>query len=125
MTAPPDEFQHAAGRIGRVAAVLTVAGAVAALIAGGWTAAAGFALGAAVSWLNFRWLKKLVGALGVEQPRSGLAVLSAFRYLLMGGGAYVIVKYSSVSLRAALAGFLVLTVAVIIEALLQIVHARN
>jgi hypothetical protein len=47
------------------------------------------------------------------------------RYLLMCGGAYVIVKYSNISLSAALAGLFVAVAAVIVEILFQLIYARS
>ncbi|MBZ5574961.1 MAG: ATP synthase subunit I [Acidobacteriia bacterium] len=125
MNPEEDVYRHAVRRIDKIAVALTIAGLVAAFVAGGWKWAAGFAVGAAASWLNFRWLKQLVGALGSERRGSGLAVFVPLRYLLLGGAGYVIVKYSLINVRAALAGFLVLTAAVMIEALIEIIYARN
>ena len=100
------------------------AGAVLLFAWKGWTWSAGFVLGAAVSWFNFRWLKQLVDALGGKRPRTRLAVILGCRYLLLGAGAYVIVSFSSVSLPAALVGLFVSVAAVIIEILFQLVYAR-
>ena len=50
---------------------------------------------------------------------------SGLRYLLLGGGAYVILKYTAISLPAALAGLFIPAAAVIVEILIQLVYARN
>ena len=123
---PTDEqvLEGALVRLPRAMAVLAVVGSVALLAARGWTWGLGFAIGAAVSWLNFRGLKQIVEALGGKRPRARLAVLLGCRYLLLGGGAYVIVKYSAISLPAALAGLFVAVAAVIVEILFQLVYAR-
>ena len=47
------------------------------------------------------------------------------RYILLGGGAYVILKYSAISLPAALAGLFVSVAAVIAEILFELAYARN
>ena len=126
MAAPDDlEYHRVVRRITRIIMVLGVAGTIAAFLLGGWTWAAGFGLGAAGSWLSFRWLKQMVGALGVDHPPPNLALKAVLRYLMIGGLAYVIVKYTVVSLRAALTGLLLSTAAVLVEILIELIYARN
>jgi hypothetical protein len=127
MTAPDESFyQRAEARIARVMLALGAAGVVAMLVWRGWTWGAGFALGAAASWLGFHWLRLVVGALGGGgRPRQRLALLGGLRYLLLGCGAYVIVKHSSISVAAALAGLFVSAAAVIVEILFELAYARN
>jgi hypothetical protein len=91
----------------------------------GWPWGAGWAIGTAVSALNFRWLKQLVDAIGGQAAKSRKAVFLGMRYLLMGGGAYVILKFSAISLPAALAGLFVSVAAVVVEILLELAYARN
>ena len=50
---------------------------------------------------------------------------TVLRFFLIGGAAYVIVKYTVVSLRAALAGLLLSTAAVIVEILIELIYARD
>src|ERR1035437_8473378 len=116
-------YDRAAGRIGRFMIAIAGLGTVAALIAGGWKWSAGFLVGSLISCLNFRWLKRLVESLGGQRSRG--AVWLAFRYLLFGGGAYVILRYSPISLPAVLAGLFVLTAAVFVEVIFEIVYARK
>jgi len=55
------------GGLGRVEVLTLVLGAAASLFVGarwGWLAAAGFLVGVLISWVNFRWLKQGVEALG-------------------------------------------------------------
>ena len=109
ITNPDDDFyERVTSRIFKVMLAIAAAGALAALLWRGWRVGAGFALGSALSWINFRWLKHAVDALGGKRaqraPRPRLAVLAGFRYLLLGGVAYVILSYSSISLGATLAG---------------------
>ncbi|MBZ5726280.1 MAG: ATP synthase subunit I [Acidobacteriia bacterium] len=116
---------RAARRIERFMAGIAAFGAVAAFVFRGWQWAAGFLFGALLSGLNFHWLKRLVESLGGEGRRARGSVFLAFRYLLLGGAAYVILKRSSVSLPAVLAGLFVATAAVFIEVIFEIAYARK
>jgi hypothetical protein len=119
-------FDRALERISRAMLAIAAGGTIAAAAWRGWTWGAGFALGAAASWLNFRWLKQIVDALSGKRPtRKRVAILAGLRYILLGGGAYVILHYSSISLHAALAGLFVAAGAVIVEILIQLVYART
>ena len=119
-------------RIGRWTIAVAVAGWVAAFLIGGWRMAGGFLLGSLVSWLNYRWMKKLVNALGSHHggqgegqrpPRTRSAVFLGMRYLLLGAGAYVILMISTFSLTGLLAGLFVPAAAVILEILFELVYA--
>lgn len=123
----PDEawFRQAAARIVRLMALLTAIGTVTAFIFRGWAWAAGFGAGAAISWLNFSWLKRLTEALGAKRLRRSSAVFLGSRYLLLGLLAYVILRYSSISLPAVLTGLFVSVAAVIVEILFELVYGRN
>ena len=123
ITIPDDEFyERVTSRIFRVTLVIAGAGTLAALAWRGWRVGAGFALGAAISWINFRWLKHAVDSLSGKRARPRLAVLAGFRYLLLGGVAYVILSYSSISLGATLAGLFVSITAVIAEIFFEVVY---
>jgi len=92
----------------------------------GWTWGAGWLLGTAVSALNFRWLKQLADSLGsstAAKPRK--AVFLGLRYVFLGGGAYVILKYSAISLPAALSGLFVSVAAVILEIFFELAYASR
>jgi len=125
MPAPDLAYDQVVGRITRITAALVAAGSVVAFVAGGWRWAAGFALGGAVSWLSFRWLKQVVGAIGTERPPSNLATKGVLRYVMIAVVAYVLVKYTVISLRAALVGLLVSSAAVLVEIVIQLVQARG
>lgn len=120
-------FDRALARIGKAMFAIGAGGLVAATMWRGWTWGAGFALGSAASWLNFRLMKQVVDALGeTRRPtRKRVAVLAGLRYALLGGGAYVILHYSSVSVTATLAGLFVSVAAVIAEICFELVYARN
>ncbi len=119
-------FERAVGRIGKAMFAIGAGGVIAATVWRGWTWGAGFALGGAASWLNFRWLKQIVDALGSSKPtRKRVAVLAGLRYALLGGGAYAILHYSPVSVTATLVGLFVSVAAVIVEICFELVYARN
>jgi hypothetical protein len=123
---PEQQFlERAVGRMRKTMLAIALGGIIVAFAWRGLAWAAGFALGSAVSWLNFRWLKQLVYLLGSDRARPRTAVRLGLRYLLLGGGAYVILKYSLVSQLAALAGLFVSLAAVIVEILFELVYARN
>jgi hypothetical protein len=119
------DYDRAADRVARIMLALAVLGAIVAFALRGWAWGGGFFLGSLISGLNFRWLRRLVDSLGGDRPRRRGTVFLAFRYLLLGGVAYVIVRFSSVSLPAVFAGIFVLTVAIMIEAVIEIAYARK
>ena len=129
MTAPDEDwFRQAAERMVRLMAFLAAAGTLSAFLFRGWAWAAGFAAGAAISWLNFSWLKRLTEALGGaggKRLRRASAVFLGSRYLLLGGLAYVILRFSSISLPAVLTGLFVSVAAVIVEILFELTYGRN
>jgi ATP synthase I chain len=118
-------FERASGRIEKWIAILTFAGALACLFLRGVEWAGGFLAGAAVSYLNFRWLKKLVNAMGRESGHCGTrsAVLLGGRYLLLGIAGYAIVSFSTLSLAAGFLGLFVPVAAVIVEILYELIYA--
>lgn len=123
MTAPDDRltYDRAAERIGRFMVAIALLGTAGAFAARGWTWGAGFLFGSFISGLNFRWLKRLVESLGGEHSRG--SVFLAVRYLLLGGAAYAILRFSPISLTAVIIGLFVLIAAVFVEVFFEIVHA--
>ena len=118
-------FERASGRIGHIMIVVGVLGTCGALALGGWKTGGGFLLGALISGLNYRWLHKLVESLGAGGTPRNRSVILGFRYLILGGGAYVILKLSPISLTAVLAGLFVLTAAIFVEVIFEFVYARK
>jgi len=116
---------RAVGRMHISMAVMSVAGVLALFAWQGWRWGLGFALGAAASWMNFRWLKKLVDSLGNaaagKRLKNRTAVLLGLRYVLLAAAGYVIVGFSEISLTAALVGLFVSAAAVILEILYQLI----
>ena len=108
----------------RIGLALASVGTVAVFLAQGSRGGIGFLCGAIISLLNFRWWKSLVNALGATQavPIRGKAVILGFRYLLIGGAIYVIVRYLEVSLVAILVGLFVSIAAAIIEILYELIY---
>ena len=90
----------------------------------GWRLALAFLLGAAGSYLNFRWLHQVADAMGPDARPAPKRVyfFLAFRYLLLGLGGYVIVKIFGMNAIAALAGLFVPIAALISEICYELVH---
>jgi hypothetical protein len=121
-------YRAAMGRIYRLLVAVSITGTLAALAWKGWQASAGFALGAAASTVSFRWLHRLVNALGGRNEHAGktrLAWLFGFRYLIFGFGAYVIVKYFGISPVSVILGLFAAAAAVLIEILFELIYART
>jgi hypothetical protein len=118
-------LERSVGRIIRSMAAISVAGVVLLWMWQGWRSGIGFALGAAASWLNFRWLKNLVDSLARDAAghklRNRAAIVLGLRYLLLAAAGYVIVRTSEISLAAALVGLFVSAAAVILEIVYQLV----
>lgn len=111
-------------RIHKATFALAAGGTIGALAWRGWTWGAGFALGSALSWLNYRWLKQVAYAIGTPTPPRRIIVLFGLRYALLGGGAYVILRFSNISTTAVLLGLFVSVAAVIVEIIIQLAYAR-
>ncbi len=120
-------YEQAVGRIQRVAILLAIAGTAAATVKWGIRGGAGFLMGSVLSILNLGWWKRLVSGINHESspPGRGSAVLMGGRYLMVGAGVYVIVKFLEVSLVATLAGLLTAVAAVLLELLFELLYART
>jgi hypothetical protein len=118
-------LNRSVGRMVRTMAAMSAAGVLLLWFWQGWHWGVGFALGAAASWLNFRWLKKLVDSLAQaaagKAPKNRAAIMLGLRYLLLAAAGYVILRNSEISLAAALAGLFVSAAAVILEIVYQLV----
>ena len=118
-------LERAVDRIWKGIAILGAGGALAFLVWRGWKWSAGFALGSILSALNFQWLKQVATSLGDTHAKPRMAVFLGLRYLLLGGGSYVILKYSEISLPALFWGLFVAVAAVNLEIVFELVYARN
>jgi hypothetical protein len=116
---------RAVDRIWKGIALLGAGGTLALLAWRGWKWSLGFALGSAVSALNFHWLKRIATSLGDSRAKPRVAVLLGLRYLLLGGCSYVILKYSEISLAALFWGLFVAVAAVILEIVFELVYAQD
>jgi hypothetical protein len=123
----------------RVEWLTLLLGGVGAVWAGwrwGWRGALGLALGAILSWINFRWLKGgvrgLSGAAGqpvaqtsdvptpVNVPWKALGKFFG-RFVLMLGAVYVILTYSSLSVIAVFTGLFASAAAVVLGLVYELV----
>jgi hypothetical protein len=94
--------------------------------------AAGLAIGTALGWLNFRWLRRAADALvtvstaqeGREKPKVPLTTYLAalFRYGLLGLTVYVIFVYLHVPLGSMILGFCALAAAAIAASVWEILR---
>ena len=124
-SADPSEafYSGALDRIRRFMLALWVAFSLAAWLRFGWRIAFGFAIGCAIAYLNFHWLKKVVSALadritqtGNRQSGKGIVFRFLLRYLLMAIAAYAILSVSPANLYGLLAGLFLPVAAVACEA---------
>lgn len=131
-----DAFDQAAQR--RVEWLTLGLGAAAALVmaAGwGWREAVGVAAGAALSWLNYRWLKQGVKSLVQAslaqadapplRPPRRVYVKFLTRVALLLGVLYVILTRSSALAGAVLAGLFCLVAAVLLELVYELARGRE
>jgi ATP synthase I chain len=122
----PAFMERALERIWKAMFAIGAGGAIVVWAWRGWEWGVGFLLGSAASALNFRWIKQMVEALGVESPtRQRVAILAGLRYLILAAGGYAILNYSSISIAAALAGIFVSVAAVILEIVFELIYART
>ena len=117
-----DFFSRALDRIRKLMLVLGTAALVTACAYFGWRIGIGFALGAAISYLNFHWLKKIVGGIAELTISSGTAVSSRgivhrflLRYFLMTVVAFAILTVSRESLYGLFAGLFLPVAAILCE----------
>jgi ATP synthase I chain len=136
--ANPDSSQNASGRAGlqterRIAWLTLVVGLLAAVLAAvlrqrAW--ASGLMIGAALAWLNFRWLRRGLDALvaasaaqaGAEKPRVpiGAYFRALFRYALIALIVYVIFEFLRVPLASMVVGMCALAVAAVAASVYEI-----
>jgi len=124
------DIERAVVRISRWLLLVALLGAAVGSALRGWRWGLAFLLGAGASYINFRWIHRLVNSLGDaaakrKPPRARVAVLLGLRYLLLGAGAYAILRFSTLSLAAVLLGLFVSVAAVILEILFELIYART
>ena len=120
-----DYYAAAERRIWRLQLLLAALGTAGAWWLAGWGGAAGFAVGAAVSSVNFLWLKQAVDAV-VEKSggRKQRLLVAKFvgRYALIGLAAYGILRYTAWDIKALLAGLFLFVAAILAEIFLELLH---
>lgn len=119
--AADDFYSRALERIRWLMLVLGMAALIVGAVVWGWRIGVGFAIGAATSYLNFYWLKKIVAGLGnltTGGSASGRSVMHKFllRYFLMAAIAFVILSVSRESLYGLFAGLFLPVAAMLCEA---------
>ena len=131
MTESADDFYSGAyARIVRFMLVLGIVATVAVLARFGLIVAAGFAVGCAIAFVNFHWLKRVVSALadrasstGERQSSKGVVLRFLLRYFLIALGAYAIFKISRDGLYGLLAGLFLPVGAILMEAAYELYAA--
>jgi hypothetical protein len=128
---PADEFYDGAlGRIRRFMLALGAIGFFVCAIKFGRAVAAGFFLGALISYVNHASLERVVAALGERvttgqsRERGGTVVARAvLRYAAIAMGAYVIFRVSQAALYGFLAGICLTIAAMACEAAVEVYGA--
>jgi hypothetical protein len=125
-TTAEDFHSQALRRIQRLIIVIGIAALVTAFAFFGWRIGVGFALGGAISFLNFHWLEKVVRGLAEltiqsGAPASSRGVVHRFllRYFLMAQVAFVILAVSRDSLYGFFAGLFLPVAAILCEAVYE------
>jgi hypothetical protein len=123
------EYAVVLRRVRQISLVLAVAGAIAFAAQGNRGKAVSFLAGTAISSASFYFLHRLVadlgGALDGQKPRGASFVLHAFRLVLLGGATFAIVKVYGASVSALAVGLIVPVTAIILEALYELIYARD
>ncbi len=129
-------------RMQAVIIALGVTGSGLALLVYGWRGGGGFLLGAGLAYLNFVWLKQSIIALTDRVAGQGASAENAseaapqsasqgravvfkfiFRYLVIATVAYAIISSSSLSVLGLIAGFFLSVVALLAEAVTEVVYS--
>jgi len=120
---PDDFYSRALERIHKLMLVLGAAALITATTMFGWRIGLGFAVGGAVSFLNFYWLKRVVAGVAAATIQSGTPASSRgvvhrflLRYFLMAIAAFVILTVSRDSLYGFFAGLFLPVAAMLCEA---------
>jgi ATP synthase I chain len=135
MADPDSIYLDAEHRIERMTLAFGMAAALFVLLRWGWRPAGGVALGAALAWLNFRWLKQGVTALvrlstaqaGSEHARVPMVVYAKFfgRFALLLIVVYAILSHSLLPVAAVVGGLFAVVAAVMIELMWELVRGRH
>jgi hypothetical protein len=123
-------YSGALDRIRRFMSVIAPVAAAAVFWKFGIRSAIGVALGCAIAFVNFYWLKRAIGGFAdratgsaTSQPGSGIVARFLLRYALIALGAYAILTVSPASLNGLLAGLFLPVVAIACEAAYELYAA--
>lgn len=135
MATNSDFYTAAELRVEYFAATIGAVGAICAALLWGLKPAAGVALGAALSWLNYRWMRLGVATMarlakaqhGTEKAHvpAGTYLKVAGRYALLILAAYVILKVLKLPIISLLLGFSAVLAGVMVELILQLTRGRE
>ena len=135
MAASERFYRAAESRIEWLTAGVGTAAALVAAVWWGSRAAAGVVLGAALAWVNFRWLKQGVAALaqlftarsGAQSVRIPKRIYAKFlgRFALLLAVVYVILSGTLFPAAAVLAGLFALVAAVLVELLYELLRGER
>jgi ATP synthase I chain len=118
--------RRAVARIWKLMWGIGAGGAILLVVWRGWAWALGWLFGSALSAFNFRWLKQMADGVGSATAKPHKALFLGMRWILLGSGLYVILKYSAMNPIAALSGLFLSTAAVMVEILFELLmYARN
>jgi hypothetical protein len=111
-------------RVERLTLLLGIAGIGWAAWRWGWRGAAGMAAGAALSWINFRWLKGGVRAFTSNERASIGAYLKFIgRFALLAGALYVILTRLPLPAVPVLSGLFACAAAVVVAIFYQVLYS--
>jgi hypothetical protein len=95
-------------------------------VGGRWQAGVGVLLGCIIAWVNFFWLKQVIGSLADratasanKQSSRGIVARFLLRYALIAVAAYGIFRVSKDSLYGLLGGLFLTVAAILAEAMYE------
>ena len=122
----PFDFDKGIARIPPLIVILGLVGTAAAGRIGGFVYAGSFLAGAVAAYFNFRVIERFVDRLGQlalagsSKPPKVRGVRLFIQFILFVLGAFVILRLTGFNVVAALSGFLVCPVAVMVEILYEL-----
>ncbi len=113
-------------RLQRLLIAVGIVGAIVAQIHGGWRWSSGFLIGAVASYANFGNLSRIVNNLGTPRSTGGMGAAAwiLFRFLVLVPGVFVILKFTQISMYAALMGLFAPVGAVVLEGIFELTYGR-
>ncbi|HXM98239.1 MAG TPA: ATP synthase subunit I [Candidatus Dormibacteraeota bacterium] len=128
-------FARTEQRIAKLTLAFGMAGATVTAFFFSWSNGLGVLIGAALAWLNFRWLRRGMDALvqaasdptgpRPQQAQVFAALRTAGRYALLGVLIYVIFKVFGVPILSMLLGLCALGAAATTTSLYEILHSSE